>query len=331
MSRSMLTPEQRIRQRYAWFQEAERLGNVTLACKRLGISRKTFYKWRKRVQVEQGRRTALLDRSRRPHHPRRRVKKALRRRLLALRQRTHLGPARLRALLLARGMRHVPSAMTIAKLLRQAGLTRRHRSRPRRYRRVFVVPRPGDLLQLDVKGVPYLVEGRQLYQYTAIDCCTRLRLVTLHEDLSLAAAKAFVQYVLSTLPFPVRCVQTDNDAIFTHWYTAGPKTPLDRPVKGHPFTLMCQQFGALHRLIPPRTPRLNGKVERSHQTDEEEFYQLRRYGTRAELRRAFARWLWHYNHTRLHTGAGMQGRTPLQALRAFAAYRDVKHLKCYPC
>ena len=53
--------------------------------------------------------------------------------------------------------------------------------------------------------------------------------------------------------------------------------------------------------------------------------------TRADLQRAFARWLWHYNHTRLHTGAGMQGRTPLQALRAFEQYRDVKQLKCYPC
>jgi transposase InsO family protein len=331
MSKIILTPEQQIRQRYAWFEEAERSGNVTVACRRCGISRKTYYKWRWRYAESRGARQALLDRSRRPHRPRRKVKKALRRRLLQLRQRTHLGPARLRALLLARGTRHVPSAMTIAKVLRQAGLTRHPRGRPKRYRRVFVVPRPGDLLQLDVKFVPYLVEGHRLYQYTAIDCCTRLRLVQFSDELSLAAAKAFAQYVLSTFPVPVRCVQTDNDAIFTHWYTAGPKTPLDRPVKAHPFTLMCAQFGAQHRLIPPRTPRLNGKVERSHQTDDQEFYHLRRYATRTELQRAFARWLWHYNHTRLHTGAGMLGRTPLQVLRAFEAYRDVKHLKCHPC
>jgi len=314
MSRSMLTPEQRIRQRYAWFEEAERLGNVTVACKRLGISRKTFYKWRKRVQVEQGRRTALLDRSRRPHHPRRRVKKALRRRL--------------RALLVAQGRRHVPSVATIAKVLKAAGLTRRHRTRPQRYRRVFVVPRPGDLVQLDVKFVPYLVEGHRLYPYTAIDCCTRVRLVSFSDELSIAAAKAFAQYVLSTFPFRVRCVQTDNDSIFTHWYTAGPKTPLDRPVKAHPFTEMCARFGATHRLIPPRTPRLNGKVERSHQTDDQEFYHLRRYATRAELQVAFARWLWHYNHTRLHTGAGMDGRTPLQVLRTFAETADLRSLPC---
>lgn len=328
MSKRMLTPEQTIRQRYTWFAVAERLGNITMACERCGISRKTYYKWRSRFTAAHGDRQALLDRSRRPHRPRRTVRKALRRRLLTLRQRTHLGPARLRLLLLTRGLKQVPSAATIGKLFKAAGLTRRRRAKPERYRRTFVVPRPGDLLQLDVKWVPYLVEGRQLYQYTAIDCCTRLRLVQLHEDLSLAAAKAFAQFVLSTFPFPVRCVQTDNDSIFTHWYTAGPKTPLDRPVKAHPFTLMVEHFGATHRLIPPRTPRLNGRVERSHQTDDQEFYQLRRYGTRAELHQAFARWLWHYNHTRAHTGAGMQGRTPLQVLRSFAEYAPTKRLPC---
>src|SRR5512138_1956569 len=331
MPEIVLTPEQKIRQRYAWFEEAERLGNVTVACRRLGISRKTFYKWRQRFTESRGARQALLDRSRRPHRPRRTVPKALRRRLLALRKRTHLGPRRLRALLVVRGVRHVPSAMTIAKVLRQAGLTRKRRAKPKRARRQFLVPRPGDLVQLDVKFVPYLVEGRRLFQYTAIDCCTRLRLVQLHEDLSLAAAKVFAQYVLSTFPFRVRCVQTDNDAIFTHWYTAGPKTPLDRPVKPHPFTEMCARFGATHRLIPPRTPRLNGRVERSHRTDDEEFYHLRRYATRADLHRAFTRWLWHYNHTRLHTGHGMQDRTPLQRLRSFPDYAAIKELKCYPC
>ena len=331
MSRAILTPEQQIRQRARWFELAVEVGSVTVACERGGISRKTYYKWRRRFAESRGDRQALLDRSRRPHHPRRKVKKALRRRLLTLRQRTHLGPARLRALLLARGIKHVPSAATIAQVFKQAGLTRRYRAKPKRYRRTFFVPQPGDLVQLDVKWVPYLVEGRQLYQFTAIDCCTRLRLVLLAEEMTISTAKAFAQYVLSTFPFPVRCVQTDNDSIFTHWYTAGPKTPLDRPVKAHPFTRMVASFGAQHRLIPPRTPRLNGRVERSHQTDDQEFYAVRRYATRAELQRAFRRWLWHYNHGRIHTGNGMRGRTPLEALRAFREYAHLKHVKCYPC
>ncbi len=61
MSTLILTPERRIRQRYRWFEEAERLGHVTLACHRLVASRKTYYKWRKRSLAARGDRQALLD------------------------------------------------------------------------------------------------------------------------------------------------------------------------------------------------------------------------------------------------------------------------------
>jgi len=329
MSDSYLTPEQKIRQRFSWFQEAQRLGNVRLTCLRFGISRKTFYKWKKRWSQAPGIHSALLDRSRRPLHPKRHVKKGLQRRILALRKQTRLGPQRLRQLLLNQGLKKIPSTFTISRILKQNGLTRRRKARPKRYRRLFIVPRPGDLLQVDVKFVPYLIEGKRLYQFTAIDCCTRLRLVQFSQEMATYTSKAFIQYALSSFPFPIRIVQTDNDSIFTHWYTAGPKTPLHRPVKLHPFTAMCHRFGAQHRLIPPRTPRLNGKVERSHQTDEEEFYRLRRYSTQRDLRQAFARWLWHYNHTRLHMG--LAGKTPIQALQTFPNYSQIKQLRCYPC
>lgn len=329
MSTYELTPEQKIRQRYAWFQEAQRLGNVKIACLRLGISRKTFYKWKRRFHQAKGQRSALLDRSRRPYHPHYQVKKSLRRRIRTIRQKTHLGPLRLRQLLLNHGTFKVPSAFTISKILKRYGLTRKRTLRPTRYRRTFLVPTPGDLVQVDVKFVSYLIEGRRLYQYTAIDCCTRLRIIQLSEEMTIHTSKAFIQYALASFPFPVRIVQTDNDSIFTHWYTAGPKTPLDRPVKIHPFTAMCQLFGATHRLIPPRTPRLNGKVERSHQTDEEEFYRLRRYKTRQDLKRAFARWLYHYNHNRLHMA--LNGKSPIQTLQEFTPYAQINELRCYPC
>ena len=88
-------------------------------------------------------------------------------------------------------------------------------------------------------------------------------------------------------------------------------------------------FGVQHRLIPPRTPRLNGKVERSHQTDEEEFYRLHRYSTQQDLRKAFARCLWQYNPTRFHMA--LKGETPIQTLRLFQGYAQIKQLRCYPC
>jgi hypothetical protein len=53
-----------------------------------------------------------------------------------------------------------------------------------------------------MKFVPSLVEGRQLYQYTAIDCCTRLRLVQFSEELTVTASKTFVQVRALDLPVP---------------------------------------------------------------------------------------------------------------------------------
>jgi hypothetical protein len=73
MSRMILPPEQQIRQRARWFELAAELGNVTIACARCEILPKTYHKWRKRFTEARSARQALLDRSRRPHRPRRRV------------------------------------------------------------------------------------------------------------------------------------------------------------------------------------------------------------------------------------------------------------------
>ncbi len=61
MSHWYLTPEEIIRKRYNWFQEAQRLGNISLACKHLGISRKTFYKWHQRFQEATANPNSLLE------------------------------------------------------------------------------------------------------------------------------------------------------------------------------------------------------------------------------------------------------------------------------
>jgi transposase InsO family protein len=168
-----------------------------------------------------------------------------------------------------------------------------------------------------------------LFQYTAIDCCTRVRLVQFSEELTAQTSAAFAQYVLTTFPFPVRCVQTDNDPTFTHWDHRGAQDAGGSPREAPPLHPHVPAVRGAPPAPPAPDAPLNGKVERSHQTDEQEFYRLRRSGTRAELQRAFARWLWHYKHTRIHLG--LDGRTPFEALRAFPEYKQLKGLKCYPC
>ena len=109
----------------------------------------------------------------------------------------------------------------------------------------------------------------------------------------------FVDYVLERLPFPVQTIQTDNGAEFQsafHYHV------LDK--------------GVSHHYIKPRTPRLNGKVERSHRIDAEEFYALLD-GLVIDDAKIFnnklREWEDYYNYHRPHGGLG--GQTPYERLR----------------
>ena len=66
-----------------------------MACKRLGISRKTFYKWRRRFKEAKGNPNALLNRPRRPYRSPGQIKKGMAGKIISLRQKTNLGPLRL--------------------------------------------------------------------------------------------------------------------------------------------------------------------------------------------------------------------------------------------
>ena len=66
--------------------------------------------------------------------------------------------------------------------------------------------------------------------------------------------------------------------------------------------------------IKPRTPRLNGKVERSHATDDMEFYQLLTYTGDVDLNRRLKEWEDYYNFHRPH--GSLHGRAPYEVLKA---------------
>ena len=84
------------------------------------------------------------------------------------------------------------------------------------------------------------------YQFTAIDDCTRLRVLRLYDRLGQKTAIQFVDYVLEKLPFHFLRIQTDNGSEFQaafHWHV------LDR--------------GIDHVYIKPATPLLTGQSSRA--------------------------------------------------------------------
>ena len=173
---------------------------------------------------------------------------------------------------------------------------RRHAERWKRYEK----PEPGHRVQIDVKFIsPLPGSRRKYYQFTAIDDCTRLRVLRIYDRLNQNTAIQFLDYVLAKLPFQVERIQTDNGAEFQsafHYHV------LDR--------------GIGHVYIRPATPRLNGKVERSHRIDAEEFYRMLD-GVVIDDAGVFnvrlLEWENFYNFNRPHGGLG--GQTPYERLR----------------
>ncbi len=79
------------------------------------------------------------------------------------------------------------------------------------------------------------------------------------------------------------------------------------------FHWQLADIGISHVYIKPRTPRLNGKVERSHATDQTEFYQLLTYTDDVDLNKKLEEWESYYNFHMPH--GGLKGKAPYEVLR----------------
>jgi len=133
-------------------------------------------------------------------------------------------------------------------------------------------------VEIDVKYVPKLLNNRRYYQFTAIDCSSRWRYLKIYEDYSNHSSIAFLKELIKIAPFRIRAVKTDNGSYFTNRYTGYQKSSDPLNTKLHAFDLLCQKLNIIHYLIDPGKPAQNGKVERSHRSDQETFYEQTAYG-----------------------------------------------------
>jgi transposase InsO family protein len=116
------------------------------------------------------------------------------------------------------------SIPALYRLLRREGVLaapKRHKRRkPMPYEPILV---PGERFQVDVKHVPKEclvgeLSGRKLYQYTAIDECTRWRYIEIFDEISTYSSCQFVRQLIKRFPFEILCIQTDNGSEFTSRY-----------------------------------------------------------------------------------------------------------------
>ena len=288
--------------RLAILQHAEEVtGNVAKTCRYFGISRQLFYTWKRRYDTDGV--EGLRDRSCRPKFCPHETRIEVVGKIIYLCQNYHFGPAKI-AMYLKRYHDIEISSSGVWRILKRLDMNRlptsqRYKPHKERWKR-YEKQQPGHRVQVDVKFIaPLPGSRRKHYQFTAIDDCTRIRVLRIYDKLNQTTAIRFLDYVLEKLPFHVEVIQTDNGAEFQsafHWHV------LDR--------------GIQHAYIKPRTPRLNGKVERSHRIDNEEFYRLLD-GVVIDDTQLFndklQEWENFYNFHRPHGGLG--GQTPYDRLR----------------
>ncbi len=140
-------------------------------------------------------------------------------------------------------------------------------------------------MQIDVKEVPYdclrgkvLRDGKHLYQWTAIDECTRMRFVYGFEEHTPENSVKFLEMVINAFPFKIQTIQTDNGIEFTYKHISDNRI--------YPFDKALAKHGIKHKLIPLRTPWHNGKVERSHRNDQRYFYDWETFRSVEELNKS---------------------------------------------
>jgi transposase InsO family protein len=278
---------ERSRARLRWVRLYEQTGDAGLVCRRCGISRPTLRKWWARYQSsdEEG----LISRSRRPlHSPNQKVFALEESLILQLRRERGLGVKQLRNELIRHHDLRL-SLDTIYRVLVRHGV--QILKRPRRWlkgTKRYTRPVPGDRVQMDVCKIAPAV-----YQYTAIDDCSRYKVLAIYRRRTADNTLDFLDRVIEEMPFAIEHIQTDRGLEFF----------------AEPVQRRLMDYAIKFRPLPPRSPHLNGKVERTQRADLDEFWATidpKRHDIEARL----VEWQHHWNWDRPHTSLG--GSTPIE-------------------
>lgn len=298
--------------------------NAARTCRHFGISRLTFYRWKPRFDRHD--RNTLEEHAHRP----RRVRQptgtpvlaepvlALRRhyprwgkdKLVRLLKRSKLSAStslvgRIRAEGKRRGALHEPPRPAVLRQQR-----RKLRKRPWAIRKPkhWRIEPPGDLVEVDTKEIR-LRRGVVLKHFPARDVISRWDVLEVQGRATSLAAARFFDTLLERLPFPVKALQVDGGSEFAA-----------------EFEEACQQRDVPLFVLPPRSPKLNGHVERSHRTHNEEFYEVMAASDQLPaLNRQLLGWEHTYNCVRPHPALGYL--TPLEFVSRWK--RSVQNQKCH--
>lgn len=170
----------------------------------------------------------------------------------------------------------------------------------------------GKKWQMDVKFVPAACyvgnDDEKFYQYTMLEEASRERFIYAYKENSSFSTIDFVKRAIIYFGYAPDVIQTDNGSEFTH------STKTDRI---HPVDILLNRLNISHKLIRPRTPWHNGKVERSHRNDQERFYNSLNFYSFDDLQLQMKRYLKRSNNIPMSV---LGWKSPIQKRREIEFY-----------
>jgi transposase InsO family protein len=276
------------KRRLRWFDYYRKWGNARLVCRHFGINPKIFYKWKKRLERQGSK--GLENLSRKPHQFRQsKIPLEWIDKTISLRKKYPYFSKYKLAVILERDDGLSLSPSSVGRIIKRYNLflTTPYPSKKARYKRArlpkgFKIKNPGDLIQRDVKYLPFL--GRTNYCFVAIDCKGKGLAVKIASSISSLQGKRLNQHLERYFPFKIKNEQNDNGSENLKY------TYKDLKEKN-----INQYFSY------PNCPKENSFVERVIGTIEREFIQQGKLAqTIEEQQKLIDRWLDEYHNFRPH-------------------------------
>ena len=268
---------------------------VTKTAIKFKMHRKTIYRWREKYD---GTAASLKNKSRRPHsHPNQHTAEEIKKIKDYKYKNKETGLVVLWVKLRKAG--YTRSITSLYRVMQRLGIYNKTPSKKKEYepKPYQQMTYPGERVQIDVKYVPAKSLTKEVkekdgryYQYTAIDEYTRKRVLWASKEQSTSASTEFLKVIMKKFPFKIECIQTDNGFEFTNrlnWQGTKKKTMFENKL---------EELGIKHKLIKPKTPRHNGKVERSHRKDQERFYYNKVFCSFEDFKNRLKYWEKEYNN-----------------------------------
>jgi transposase InsO family protein len=267
-----------------------------------------WHRWRAASEADRVSRACLRTRSPRPRSCPWSLSAETEALILTAREKTNYGPMQLQFLC----RRH---RSTIYKVLARHGVSRRRRSPRERSTRRYEWAEAGALLHIDAFELPkfdrpgHWATGQRAERHKTrnagkikvigvIDDHTRLVYCELHGAETAITVSATLRRAAAWFQDqgcgPVQAVMSDNAKCYA---------------RSHRFAATLAELGAKRILIPPYTPRWNGKIERFWHTLDSEWAHGRVWPNSTRRDRALASFIRYYNRRRPHSAA--RGRPPI--------------------